>query len=50
MEEAEAQAQKFVTENEAMFPFVEITRLHPSGRPLKNKKVARVEKDKITKL
>ena len=50
LSEAEEQAQKFVRENEIMFPYVEIKRLHPSGNPLKSKKVSRVEKDKITKL
>jgi hypothetical protein len=33
-----------------MFPFVEVKKIHPSGNPLKNKKVSRIEKDKITKL
>jgi hypothetical protein len=50
LSEAEAQAQKFVTENESMFPFVEVKKIHPSGNPLKNKTISRVEKDKITKL
>jgi hypothetical protein len=50
LSEAEEQAQKFVRENESMFPFVEVKKIHPSGNPLKNKTISRVEKDKITKL
>ena len=50
LDDAEAQAQKFVRENEAMYPFVVVKKIHPSGNPLKNKDISRVEKDKITKL
>jgi hypothetical protein len=48
-QEAEKAAQSFVTENNETHPSATVTKIHPSGQPLKNKKVSYVTRDEITK-
>jgi hypothetical protein len=42
-------AQSFIIENNQTHPSATITKIHPSGQPLKNKKVSYVTKDEISK-
>ena len=49
-QEADKAAQLFVTENNATHPTATVTKIHPSGQPLKNKKVSYVTKYEISKL
>jgi hypothetical protein len=48
-QEAEMSAQSFVTENNETHPTATVTKIHPSGQPLKNKKVSYVTKNEISK-
>jgi len=48
-QEAEKAAQSFIIENNQTHPTATITKIHPSGQPLKNKKVSYVTKDEISK-
>ena len=48
-QEAEKAAQSFVTENNETHPSATVKKIHPSGQPLKNKKVSYVTRDEITK-
>lgn len=48
-QEADKAAQLFVTENNATHPTATVTKIHPSGQPLKNKNVSYVTKDEIGK-
>lgn len=47
--DANKEAQQFLNKND-MYLSATITKIHPSGQPLKNKIVTEVTKDKITKL
>lgn len=49
LEEANAEAQEFVKTNSPEIVSATVTKIHPSGQPLKNKKVSYVTKDEITK-
>jgi hypothetical protein len=48
-EEAEKAAQKFVKEHNETHPTATVTKIHPSGQPIKNKNVSYVTKDEISK-
>ena len=48
LSEANEKAQKFVIQNENIFSAT-VTKIHPSGQALKNKKVSYVTKDEISK-
>jgi hypothetical protein len=49
LEEANAEAQEYVKTNSPEIVSATVTKIHPSGQPLKNKKVSYVTKDEITK-
>ncbi len=48
--EANEAAQKFVKENNETHPTATVSKIHPSGNPMKNKNVSYITKDEISKL
>jgi hypothetical protein len=48
-QDAEKEAKEFVKEHNETHPSAVIIKIHPSGQPIKNKKVSYVTKDEITK-
>jgi hypothetical protein len=47
--EANEAAQKFVKENNETHPTATVSKIHPSGNPMKNKNVSYITKDEISK-